>query len=318
MPRLRTILSSLAAFCATGLALAVAQDGGNVQAPARRPAANPARAQVAPPPAGIAMDNLLDLWEGQSAKLKTLEVSIYRVDKNPAWWDEEEHYLGHAAFKSPQLAYLDFRKVKMHAEVDPKDKNKKHMVPDKKDNQVVSTPYQTIVCTSAEVWDYHYDVKQILIYTLDKDAQKRALAEGPLPFLFNMKAREAKERYEMVLVGQDVRNYLVKIKPLLLQEQERYSSAWIYLDRKFLLPTRIVLIAPDKKSSQDFTLSAIRPNIQPDERFFKVVNPGKPWKVERDPGQRGPAAPANARARRRLPEGQAARPALPPNGDQPR
>ncbi|MFI5456473.1 MAG: outer membrane lipoprotein-sorting protein [Isosphaerales bacterium] len=318
MPRLRAILWSVVAFCATGLALAVAQDGGNVQAPARRPAGNPARAQAAPPPAGITMDNLLKLWERQSAKLKTLEVSIYRVDKNPAWWDEEEHYLGHAAFRSPQLAYLDFRKVKMHAEVDPKDKNKKRMAPNKKDGQIESTPYQTIICTGAEVWDYHYDVKQIVIFTLDKDAQKRALAEGPLPFLFNMKAMEAKERYEMVLVGQDEKNYLVKIKPLLQQEQERYSCAWIYLNREYLLPTRIVLLAPDKKSSQDFHLSAIKPNIEPDELFFKVVNPGKPWKVERNPGQGGPAAPANARARRRQPEGQAARPALPPNGDQPR
>jgi len=264
------------------------------------------------------MDDLLRAWEGQSAKLKTLEVSIYRVDKNPAWWDEEEHYVGHAAFKSPQLAYLDFRKVELQIEVDPRDKNKKHLVPKKKNGQIQSKPYQTIVCTGAEVWDYHYDVKQILIYTLDKDARKRALAEGPLPFLFNMKASEARERYEMVLQGQDATRYLVRIKPLLREEKERYKVAWIYLDRDYLLPTRIVLIAPDGKNRQVFDLSAIKPNIQPDERFFKVVNPGKPWKVERDPGQRGPATPANTRALRRQPEGQAARPALPPNGDQPR
>jgi TIGR03009 family protein len=318
MPRLRTLLSFLVAFCGTGLALAIAQEGERLKGPARRQSATSARAGNQPQPPGISMDDLLRLWEGQSAKLKTLEVSIYRIDKDPAWWDQEEHYLGHAAFKSPQLAYLDFRKVKLHPEVDPKDKNKKRLVPDKKNNQVVSTPYQTIVCTGPEVWDYHYDVKQIYIYTLDKDERRRAIAEGPLPFLFNMKASEARARYNMVLHGQDDKRYLVKIEPLLPEEQQRYSIAWIYLDRDYLLPTRIVLVAPDKKSYQSFTLSAIKPNIQPDERFFKVVNPGKPWKVERNPGERGPSPPANARARRRPPEGQAARPARPGTSDAPR
>ena len=159
--------------------------------------------------------------------------------------------------RTPSVAYLDFRKVKLQAQVDPKDKNKKKLVPVMKNDQPDSIPYQTIVCTGAEVWDYHYDVKQIFIYTLDKDARKRAIEEGPLPFLFNMKANEAKARYDMVLWSEDEKGYLVKILPKFPEEKERYSIAWIYLDRNFLLPTRIVLIMPDGKSTQDFVLSHI-------------------------------------------------------------
>ena len=70
------------------------------------------------------MQQLLGLWEGQSAKLQTLELAMYRIDKDPKWGDEE-HYLGRAAFKSPQLAYLDFRKIKMQEQPDPNDKRKK-------------------------------------------------------------------------------------------------------------------------------------------------------------------------------------------------
>ena len=48
------------------------------------------------------------------------------------------------------------------------------------------------------------------------------------------------------------------------------------------------LIAPDRKSSQDFHLSAHQAEYSAgDERYFVGVNPGKPWKVERNPGQRG-------------------------------
>jgi len=244
------------------------------------------------------MDDLLNLWAGQSAKLTSLEVDIYRIDKNPAWWDEQEHYVGHAAFKNPQLAYLDFRKVVLQTQVDPKDKTKKQLVPVKKHDQIQSTPYQTIICTGAEVWDYHYGVQpQIFIYTLDQDARRRAIEEGPLPFLFNMRANEAKQRYEMVLFSEDEKNYVVKIKPLFPEEKERFSYAWIKLDRNFLLPSRIVLIAPDGKSSQDFHLSAINANNPKgvDARMFKGVNPGKPWKVVRNPEGPAPAAPANGR-----------------------
>jgi TIGR03009 family protein len=318
MLRLRAILCSLVALCLTGIALAVPQVRDSAAAPAARPGAKPGQDRGAPAPDAINMDDLLRLWEGQSAKLRTLEVEIYRIDKNPAWWDEEEHYLGHAAFEAPQLAYLDFRKVKLQPQADPNDQNKKHLVPVKKNGKIDSTPYQTIVCTGAEVWDYHYDAKQIFIYTLDRDARKRALEEGPLPFLFNMRADDARQRYVMALHSQNEKRFLVKIKPLFQEEKERFSYAWISLDRDFLLPTRIVLIAPDGKSSQDFHLSHPKANLKVNEAFFAVRNPGKPWKVERNPGARGPANPASAKAPRRPVPRQSAQRGGDPGDERPR
>ena len=134
-----------------------------------------------------------------------------------------------------------------------------------------------------------------------------------------MKAAEARRRYDMVLKGEDATRYLVQITPLLREDQESFSLAWIWLDKSFLLPKRIWLLAPDRKNSKDFQLSQIQANQAVEERYFVGVVPPKPWKVERNPG--GPApAPANARGMRRQPNGQAAaaqRPAA-PNVDQPR
>ena len=110
MPRLRTFLiPPLVALAATGFAMAVAQDGGGARTgPAKNKVSAPA--PIRPNPARLA--KLLNDWEGQSAKLKTLDVSIYRIDLAPAWGDED-HYEGRAVFSRPQLAYLDFRKVKL-------------------------------------------------------------------------------------------------------------------------------------------------------------------------------------------------------------
>lgn len=161
----RTIwVAGLAALVSTGLAVAFSQEPGNNAQPAR-----PER----PEQAVMDMPRLLTLWEGQSAKLKTLEVDIYRVDKNTAW-NDEEHYQGHAAFRSLREAYLDFSKLKLQQETDPKDKTKKVLVPVKKNGQFESKPFERMVCTGKEAWQYRFDVKQIFIFPLDDEQRQRA------------------------------------------------------------------------------------------------------------------------------------------------
>jgi hypothetical protein len=80
------------------------------------------------------------------------------------------------------------------------------------------------------------------------------------------------------------------------------------------------LLAPDRKSTQDFHLSHIEPNkpaINP--QFFQAVNPKKPWKAIRvKPGDAPPVAAKKGRPRGRGPVGQALQRPQPDNGDQPR
>jgi len=306
MPRSQTILiSPVVALVAMGFALAVAQERGPGQAGGANPRGAAQRVQAAPQPDPARMDELLRLWAAQNAKLKSLELSIYRIDKDKAW-DEEEHYIGRAAFQAPHFAFLDYRKVKMQLTPDPENKNKKVLVPSKnKAGKIDAPPYETIVCSGTEIWHYRYAKRQIIVYTLDKETRKRALEEGPLPFLFNMNAGEAKRRYAMTLHSEDEKRYLVMLQPLLPEDKEVFSVAWLSLDKKWLLPTRIMLISPDRKIQQDFALSEIKANGPVPASLFKGVDPGKPWKVERNPG-RDVQGPANARNPRRPGDPQAA------------
>jgi TIGR03009 family protein len=300
MLRSRTIwIAPLVALVSLGFGLVFAQTGGGARQPSR---GQPAAGEPQPPK--MTMPQLLVLWEGQSAKLQTLELDMYRIDKDPNWGDEE-HYLAHAAFKTPQLAFLDFRKVKMKEQPDPKDKRKKQHVPVKNGNDFVSVPYETIVCTGEEVWQYRYgEERKIYIYPLDKDQRKRALEEGPLPFLFNMRAAEAKKRYAMYLKGEDKTRYLVMIKPLLQADQDTFSTAWIYLHKESLLPTRVCLVAPDGQSTKDFWMSRIAANKPVKEIYFQGIAP-KNFKIIRNPG--GSDVQVKARGRRRQPPNQDAR-----------
>jgi TIGR03009 family protein len=301
MPRARRILfSSLIAVGASSLAAALAQDGAGGRAAVEGPGAQAGRGQpraaAAKPP--IQIEELLRLWEGQSKKLKTLDVWIYRIDKNPAW-GEEIHYQGRAKFKSPQLAYLDFKKIKTAKNA----QGKLVPVPDPKNpKQRILMPQETIICSKDAIWQYLFPVQQIFIFPLAKEQRQRALDEGPLPFLFNMKAQEAKDRYTMHILGETPKYYSILVEPKLKEDQEAFKKAQIILDTTYLLPVRIVLISPDQKSSKDFQVEHIVPNAVVDDKFFQGRELAK-WKIIRNPNAQGPQMQGNIGAANGQPAG---------------
>jgi len=286
MPRLKAILiPPLVALFASGLALA------DDKLPP-----NPAR-----------MEPLLKEWEKQSARLKTLEFSIYRIDRDPN--GNEQHYEGHVAFKSPKLAYRDLSMVKLVPD------DHKKMVPQlDASKKRVSTPLDTTIWSGEELWQYRYATKQVFIFRLDKNLGLQQPEEAPLPLVFNVRVADARKRYDMVLLDENPKQHLLKITPK-SQEDRSFSTAWIVLNAKPLLPTRIHLLLPDKKSTEDFYLSQFQANQPVNESFFRVVTPGKPWKVERFPGRQA-LARAKGPAPGHPPNGPAQRP-LAPDVDQP-
>jgi TIGR03009 family protein len=308
MPRAKSILVSLVvAVSADGWVLAFPQDGGNdpAVAPRARPNGQPASAKK-PALDSKKMEWLLTAWEGQSKKLRALDVKIDRIDKTPAPWQEENLYEGRAVLKSPQLAYLEFKKV----HIDPKTQKR------------VATPHEVIIMNETDVWQYLFEDRKIFIYPLNKEERQRALEEGPLPFLFNMKAGEAKHRYEMALQAENEKYYFVVIHPKLQEDRESFVTAWVWLDRQFLLPLRIVQFLPDNKSTRDFRLSNIKANPKVGDEWFrggvpanKSGDPKRAWKVLRNPDAQGRGG-ENSVAPRRQPAGQPALRPIAPGPEQ--
>ena len=119
--------------------------------------------------------------------------------------------------------------------------------------------------------------------------------------------------YQMALRAQDKKNSLVMVLPRFKEDADVFSTAWVWLDRDFLLPRRILLISPDKAKQQDFTLSGHKANKAVNPRFFVGVKPTKAsgWKVEVNPlnADAGPAdrgrgrRAADAKAAQRNPPG---------------
>ena len=303
----RSVLASavLVMGSATGVGEALAQGVQQGTRPAANPSAartldrevKPARAAQEEPAEALdpKMEHLLKLWERQSRALKSLDVLIYRKDLDSREvLGGETHYQGTAKFESPNKAYIEFNLIKL-------DRNKKDVI-DPKTKRRVTEPYERIKCTGNEVWQYKFDTKQIFVFPLNKEEQARALDEGPLPFLFNMKADEDRNRYHMTLLPEKEGSkvHLIKVRPRLAIDREDFGEALIELEKTYLLPTRIVLFSPDRVGTREYFLShhTANPKTPIDPAYFKGIE-YKDWKVVRNPKPEGEIqgrAAANPRA----------------------
>jgi TIGR03009 family protein len=221
------------------------------------------RPTFAQKPAQARLDDLLARWEEQSSRIKTLDAKFVRIDESGVWQDKTT-YLGRAILKSPDLAFLDFQQL---------------------DGKKLE-PYEQIRCTGSEVYHYRSSTRQIFIYPIPADRRQRALEEGPLPFLFNMRAAEAKRRYNMVYKSENSKDFLLTIQPREQADREAFIQADVALNNPTFRPDWIKLLAPNGKDSQTYDFRGegahIRPNHSVNEANFKgVLLQG--WAVVRHP-----------------------------------
>lgn len=280
MTRSRMIFSApLIALIAAGSLRVRAQDAvaGQRPLPAGR------EAQAAPAPVKAVNDPAKMMWllqerERRTDNLKTLDMHIYRVDKADRG-RVESYYEGDAVFKSPNLASIDLWKLKLAANA----KGQLAPVKDSKnDSSWLKSHAERIVRGEDAVWQYLYDGRQIYVFPLVKGERQRVLDEGPLPFLFKMNANEAEARYQMSLEAENAGDYMVKVLPRLKEDQQSFKMALLFLEKQFLLTTRITLVLPDGTSSRDYRLNRLRPNTPVDDKIFQgVVFPG--WTVQKNP-----------------------------------
>jgi TIGR03009 family protein len=218
------------------------------------------------------MNDLLAEWEKQSRKVLSLDVSFERVDKRgPAWGDL--YFQGRAMLKSPDLACLEFRKYKVGDDGTPLQPLK--LEPD---------PSERIVCTGEKVLQFLWDERVIYVHPLEKEGRQKALQQGPLPFLFNMRAADVKMRYGMTLLQQDKTDYLIAIVPHEEIDKQNFQQAFLWLNKETFLPDKLRLHMVANKEVQEFRFKTIQANKPMDPGFFdpKVNLPG--WQVKVNPG----------------------------------
>jgi TIGR03009 family protein len=201
-----------------------------------RPAAQNLQICVVPPE----LEKILIKWETESAKIKSLHGKHTRKEYNDTFKVEKVSE-GEFFLETPDKGRID-----MMAKTP-----KKGEVGSRKDSETLESyalekgPSERWICTGEEIISFNEDDKTYVREELPPSMRGKNIVHSPLPFLFGMKAEDAKNRFNLTLVsvGEDI--VRLKVIPRMDSDRQNYHEAHIILDTKTYTPKAVQLIDPN-------------------------------------------------------------------------
>jgi TIGR03009 family protein len=141
----------------------------------------PAAPQGNPPPLDSRIEQLLAQWEKEAAQTQSLWVKLKQTRSNPVFANAP------AEVKQGEAKFLKRPDGTMAARIDLKD-------PQNPNN------FDLIIFTGVAIYQFRPQEKVIHIITIPPQQAGKGPDDGPLPFLFGMKADVAKKRYHFTLL----------------------------------------------------------------------------------------------------------------------
>ena len=252
-----------------------------------RPSAEPMRVQHDP-----RLDGVLLEWEQKSSAIKVLEGEFFRFTYDSTF-QVEKRGQGSFYFESPDKGHYQMKGATIQRP------------PAAKGWKVDQQTPQRWVCNGQTIININDAEKTYEAIPIPPNHQGEKIIETPLPFLFGMKAAQAKRRYKMVL-PKELNEAEIRITayPLWPADAANYQKAEIMLDRKLMLPKAVRLTDPagTQVEVHSFDLSTIRINprkgffsknqLEPNLRGYTLAQPADGGKGEGTAGR--PAAQPGA------------------------
>lgn len=196
------------------------------------------RAGVAEDEISPELETLLKQWEQKSSQIKILEGKHKRTTYNLVF-ETEQLASGVFYLETPDKGRIDLVGTK------PKNNEKSSRLGKSGHPFRLEEGHgEKWICSGQEVIAVNEEEKSYQVMPLPKDVQGDNIVKSPLPFLFGMKADEAKQRYRMVLKSNTDKGAMLVIRPRLQIDQQNYSEAWVMLDKTTYLPSAVKLFDP--------------------------------------------------------------------------
>jgi TIGR03009 family protein len=184
----------------------------------------------------------LEEWEEKSSRVKRLEGTFKRVSYDPIF-EVESVTEGKYCFEFPDKG--SFHQVGLDQKIVDRMQSRKR--------NAKGVPYKVQpgenerwVCDGKKIFKIEEKSKSYEEIEIPVEDRGQNIRNAPLPFVFGLKANEAKQRYEFELVasGTNEQQIRVKVKPLLPQDLANYREAEVILDRENCLPLAVKLTDP--------------------------------------------------------------------------
>lgn len=238
----------------------------------------------------LQLDSVLNEWEQHSEKVEVFRCDVIRWEHDPIFGKDREA-IGELKYRAPDRGLYRV-----------KDKATGEWIEDWR-------------CDGKAIYEFNFQKKQLIERTLPRELQGKAIANGPLPFIFSAKAVTLKQRYFLRLVAPPenlekmlkTRMICIEAFPRFQADAANFRRAEIMLMRDSMLPYALRLEMPNGKSTTDHVFQNVKTNNALDIVLSEFDAPRTPliggWKRIVDP--EGPPQPPQENHATTVPAAQA-------------
>lgn len=228
-----------------------------------------------------ALDAILAEWEAHSSQIDMFCCDIKRWEFDGVFSKDNKPKrvaIGELKYRAPDRGLYHVKDVQSGAEIEK---------------------WQ---CDGKAIYEFAYEKKELIKRTLPPELQGKAIANGPLPFIFSAKAETLKKRYFLRLKtppklkpqasGKEIEVVCLEAFPRFQSDAANFQRAELLLTRETMTPYALHLVMPNGKSSTDHGFYNIRTNDPIGKIMGDFEEPRTPlfWKKVIDPEEAPPAA----------------------------
>ena len=256
---------------------------------ARVPVVSQQPGQLAPPQALVAppfeisdveqqfVDQILQMWETESAKINTYNSRFERWEYDPIFGPGNDipaiKSVGQLTYSKPDKGSFKIEEVRRFK---PQQAGAAPLPEDwELQKEEVGEHW---VCDGKAVYEYKHDKKQLVVQPLPPNLQGKSIVDGPLPFLFGAEAEKLKRRYWIRSKQSDPETIWLEAYPRTQADAANYHHVEVMLLRKTMQPKAIQVHMPNNKSRAVYMFDQPAINGKLDAIFGSLFDaPRTPW-----------------------------------------
>jgi TIGR03009 family protein len=221
-------------------------------------------------PVTPALEKILRDWEAKSSQIKSLHGEHLRTVYNKVF-EEERRASGKFFLKTPDMGRIDIVGTK------PKKGEKSARIGESgHPYRLQADQAEKWICTGKEVVNVNDDDKSFEVIPLPEEMQGENIINSPLPFLFGMKADDAKRRFRIKLERETKDGAILVVFPRLDTDLRNYNEAWIILEKVNYLPTAVKMFDPSGNLETVYKFESVKINERAGWGIFQEKDPFHP------------------------------------------
>ncbi len=239
------------------------------------------------------VDQILLMWENESAKIKTFDCKFERWEYDPVFGPGNDtpsiKSHGQLTYSKPDRGSFKINEIHRYVQQD-KSQPGEYVL---QEHEVG----EHWVCDGKAVYEYKHDKKQLVVQALPPQLRGTAIVDGPLPFLFGAEAEKLKARYWIRVKQSDAATIWLEAYPRGQADAANYHHVEVMLERKAMMPNAIQVHMPNGRSRAVYMFQDPTVNGTMNQLFGSIFSsPRTPlgWKrvVQEAPQNLGPAPQA--------------------------